>query len=207
MRTSSSLHPRRPPRLELARGREVVRGGRAMAAHSSSTPSPVAAVVASTGGRQPVGRGEVEHALEVAAGLVGAGAVGLVDHEHVGDLEQAGLVGLHGVAPAGVHHHDGGVGGAGHLHLDLADADGLDQHPRPAGGVEDADGLEGGERQPAEVAARGHRADEHAVVGGVVGHAHPIAEDGSAGEGRRRVDGEHGDRRRRRPGPRGGARW
>ena len=90
------------------------------------------------------------------------GSVGLVDHEHVGDLEQPGLVGLHGVAPAGVHHHDGGVGGAGHLHLHLADADGLDQHPRPAGGVERAHRLQGGEREAAEVAAGGHRADEHA---------------------------------------------
>ena len=43
---------------------------------------------------------EVEHLLEVAAGLVGALAVGLVDHEHVGDLHQAGLVGLHARRPS-----------------------------------------------------------------------------------------------------------
>ena len=120
----------RPPRLELARGRSR---WRAVLARSPPTarrrPSPVAAVVATIGRPPAVGRGEVEHALEVAAGLVGAGAVGLVDDEDVGDLEQAGLVGLHGVAPAGVHHDDGGVGRAGHLDLDLADADGLDRAP------------------------------------------------------------------------------
>ena len=58
----------------------------------------------------------------------------------------------------------------------------------------DPDGLGRGERQPAEVAAGGHRPDEHAVVGGVVAHADPVAEDGAAREGRRRVDGQHGDR-------------
>ena len=129
-------HPGRAARLELAGGRSRWARCAPIAAHSSSTPSPVG-----RGGghhRRPPARrrGEVEHALEVAAGVVGARAVGLVDDEDVGDLEQARLVGLHGVAPARVHDHDGGVGGAGHLHLDLAHADGLDQHPRPAGGVE-----------------------------------------------------------------------
>ena len=136
---------------------------------------------------------ELEHLLEVAAGLVGALAVGLVDHEHVGDLHQAGLVGLHAVTPARVDHDDGGVGLAGDLDLHLADADGLDQDPPPADRVEQADRLGRGQRQAAEVATGGHRADEHAGVGGVVLHADPVAEDGAAGERRRRVDGQHGD--------------
>ena len=92
-------------------------------------------VVATTGDdRRPPGVvgeiGEVEHLLEVAAGLVDALAVGLVDHEDVGDLHQPGLVGLHRVAPAGVDHDDGRVGLAGDLDLDLADADRLDDDPR-----------------------------------------------------------------------------
>ena len=61
---------------------------------------------------------------------VDAFAVGLVDHEHVGDLHQAGLVGLHRVAPARVDDDDGGVGLAGDLDLDLPDADRLDDDPR-----------------------------------------------------------------------------
>ena len=52
-----------------------------------------------------------------------------------------------------------------------------------------------GEREAAEVAAGRHRADEHAGVGGVVLHAHAVAEDRAARERGRRVDGEHGDRR------------
>ena len=79
-------------------------------------------------------------------------------------------------------------------------------HGQPDG-VEHPHGLEGGQREAAEVAAGGHRADEHAVVGGVVGHAHPVAEDGAAGERRRRVDGEHGDRVARRPRDAAAARW
>jgi hypothetical protein len=39
------------------------------------------------------------------------------------------LFGLHAVAPTRVDDHHGGVGLAGHLDLDLADADGLDQDP------------------------------------------------------------------------------
>ena len=84
-----------------------------MAAHRSSTPSPVDARRwrrSAAASRPRVG--QVEHLLEVAAGLVDAGSVGLVDHEHVGDLEQPGLVGLHRVAPARVHDDDGRVGRA-----------------------------------------------------------------------------------------------
>ena len=60
-------------------------------------------------------------------------------------------------------------------------------------GVEDPDGLGGGQRQAAEVAPGGHGADEHVVVQGVVAHPDAVAEDGTAGEGRGRVDGEDGD--------------
>ncbi len=45
-------------------------------------------------------------------------------------------------------------------------------------------------RQPAEVAARGHRADEHALVGGVLLHPDAVAEQRPAGERRRGIDGE-----------------
>ena len=69
---------------------------------------------------------------------------------------------------------------------------------RQPDGVEHPDRLGRGQRQPAEVAAGGHRADEHAGVEGVVLHADPVAEDGAAGERRRRVDGQHRRPRRRR---------
>ena len=58
-------------------------------------------------------------------------------------------------------------------------------------GVEQADRLRSGEGETSEVATRRHRTDEHARVGGVVLHPHPVAEDRAAGERRRRVDREH----------------
>ena len=137
--------------------------------------------------------GQVEHLLEVAPGLVGARAVGLVDDEHVGDFHQAGLVRLHAVAPAGIDHDDGRIGLARHLHLDLADADGLDEDEVVADRIEQPDGLRRRQRETSEVPPRGHRTDEHPGVGGVVLHPHPVAEDRPARERRRRVDGEHGD--------------
>ena len=124
---------------------------------------------------------------------VGAVAVGLVDHEDVADLEDAGLRRLDAVAHAGREQHDRGVGGAGDLDLALPDADGLDEDDVAAGGVEHAERLRRRPGQTAEVPARGHRADEHAGVGRVVLHAHPVAEQGAAGERRRRVDREHAD--------------
>ena len=64
-----------------------------------------------------------------------------------------------------------------------------------AGRVEHPGRLRGGHGQTAEVAAGGHRADEDVVVEGVVAHPHPVAQDGTTGERRRRVDGEHPDAR------------
>jgi len=46
-----------------------------------------------------------DHALDVAVGDVGAVAVGLVDHEYVGDLQDPCLRHLHGIAPAGGDDH------------------------------------------------------------------------------------------------------
>ena len=124
---------------------------------------------------------EVEHGHEVLHRGIGTRAIGLVHHEHVGDFEQPRLVRLHTVAPARVDDDDGGVGGVGDLELHLADADGLDEDPRRAGGVEHADRLRRCGRETAEVPTGGHRADEHAGIGGVQAHAHAIAEDGAAG--------------------------
>ena len=87
--------------------------------------------------------------------------------------------------------HDRGVRGGRHLDLGLAHADGLDDHVVEAGGVEDQCGLGRGEGQPAEVPARGHRADVDALVLVVALHADAVAEQRPAGERRGRVDGQH----------------
>ena len=74
------------------------------------------------------------------------------------------------------------------------------------GGVQDPQRLGGRPGQAAEVPAAGHRPDEHAVVGGVVLHPHPVAEQRAAGERRGRVDRQHADPLARGPVGRGPAR-
>ena len=133
------------------------------------------------------------HPPQLAADLLGAVAVGLVDDVDVADLEDAGLGGLDAVAEAGRHQHDGGVGEPGDLDLALADADGLDDHHVAAGRVQHPQRLRRRPGQAAEVAPRGHRPDVDARVGGVVLHPDPVAEQGAAGERRGRVDREHAD--------------
>ena len=130
---------------------------------------------------------------QIAHGAIGAFAIGLVDHEHVGDLEDAGLDGLDLVAEPGHGDDDRGLRLRHDVDLVLPDADGLDDDDVEAHGVEHGDHVAGRARQAAEVAARGERADEDAVVGGVALHADAIAEDGAAGERRRRIDGDDAD--------------
>ena len=67
------------------------------------------------------------------------------------------------------------------------------------GGAEQADGIGNGQGQPAQVAARGHRADEDGRVERVLTHAHAVAQDGAPAEGRGRVHGQHRHLRDRRP--------
>ena len=79
------------------------------------------------------------------------------------------------------------------LDFDLTDADGLDDHPRLADRVEHAHRLRRREREPTEMTARRHRADEHAGIRGVPLHPHPVAEDRTAAERAARIDREHAD--------------
>ena len=89
---------------------------------------------------------------------------------------------------------DRDVGGADDVDLVLADADGFDHDDVLAGCIEHERDIAGGAGEPAEVTTRGHAADEHALVAEVRAHPHAIAEDGAAGEGTRRIDGDDADR-------------
>ena len=66
---------------------------------------------------------------------VGAVAVGLVDRDGVGELEDALLDALQLVAGAGQREHEEEVDHVGDGGLALADADGLDEHDVEAGGL------------------------------------------------------------------------
>src|SRR5207247_2948841 len=66
------------------------------------------------------------------------------------------------------------------------------------GRVKHEHGLERRLGEPAEVAARAHRADEDALVEEVVGEADPVAEERARAERARGVDRDHPDRPPRR---------
>ncbi len=163
----------------------------AIAAQSSSDP------VAARGDRvddrgPPVAElGEIQHQLEVAPGLPRSRPVGLVDGEQVGDLEEAGLRGLDGVAPARVEHHDGRVGRGRHLHLLLADPDRLDDDQRDRDRGQQPDRVGDRHRQPPEMPAGGHRTDVDARIERVARHPDTVTEDRSTRKGGRGIDREH----------------
>ena len=136
-----------------------------MVSTSSGIPWPVVATVLTIGGRHsPPRTCAAQVRLDRRDQPLGAFAIGLVDDEDVGDLHDAGLERLHLVAGAGHQRDDRDVGGADDVDFVLADADGLDDHDVVAGGVEHQRRVAGGARQPAEMPARRHAADEHAGV-------------------------------------------
>ncbi len=141
--------------------------------------------------RLPVaGRRQGERVLELGHQLVGARAIGLGDGEDVGDLHQARLDRLHPVAAAGHQRQHDRLGERLHLDLVLARADGLHQHHVEARRVEHQHRVGGGLGEAAQVAAAGHRADEHARVEEVVGQPDPIAQHRAAREGAGGVDAD-----------------
>ena len=166
---------------------------------TSANPVPCEATVSSTGGSHSRARGaQLERRAHGERAALGAFAIRLVDHEQVADLHEPGLHRLDAVARLGHQHHRRRVGGLRHLELALPDAHGLDQDAREAGRVEHVADLRGVDREPAEAAARRHRADEHARIARQLAHAHAIAEQRAAAERARRVD-----RHDRRPSRRG----
>ncbi len=124
---------------------------------------------------------------------VGAGTIGLVDDEDVGDFHDAGLDGLNVVTHAGDEDDYGHLGDGGDVDFVLPDANGLDDHVIPAGGVHQAGQVGGGTGQAADGSASGHGADEDSGIGVVLLHADTIAEDGAAGDPTAGVHGEDGE--------------
>ena len=135
-----------------------------------------------------------DHALDVAVRGVGAVPVGLVDHEDVGDLEDARLDRLDRVAHARAR--------AAPAWCRRGEATSTSAWPTPTvststtsqpapSSTRTACGVAAA--SPPRWPAAGHRADVDARVGRVVLHPDPVAEDRAAGERAGRVDGEHAD--------------
>jgi hypothetical protein len=133
-----------------------------------------------------------ELAADVAAGVLGAAPLELVDRDGVGEVEHVDLLELRRGAELGRHHvqravderHDRGVA--------LADAGRLDDHEVEPGRLEHRDDVGEPFREPALGAAGGHRPEEDVLAGEAV-HADPVAEQRAAALAPRGVHGEHGD--------------
>ena len=138
--------------------------------------------------------GQTQHGLQFRRRPVRSGVVGLVDHEHVGDLHHPRLQGLHAVAAPGHRHHQRDVGGPRHLDFGLPHPHRLDDDDVEPRRVEHEGGVAGGPRQPPELAAAGHAPHEHAGVAGVRLHPDPVAEHRAAAERAAGIDGQHADR-------------
>ena len=133
-------------------------------------------------------RGRDQHRPELGGGPLRAGLVALVDHDQVGDLEQAGLDRLDLVAHLGRLEDDRRVRRGRDLDLALPGPDGLDQDQVETGGVEHRRCRRRGRRQTAGMTTRRHRPDEDVPVAGVGLHPHAIAQQGAARDRARRVD-------------------
>jgi hypothetical protein len=113
---------------------------------------------------------------------VGARLIGLVHHEHVSDLQDAGLRGLDGIAQAWCDDHERGIGQRRDLDLGLAHPDRFHQQHVEPGGIQHPQRLRRGTGQPAQMPPAGHGPDEHALVGGVPLHPDPVPQQSAAGE-------------------------
>ena len=132
-----------------------------------------------------------ERRVEVALRALGHSAeVGLRHHEQVGHLHDPGLQELEDVARGRLHHHGHGVAHLLDVGLRLAHAHSLDHHDVEGRG-ERLGGLAGGGGESAEAAARGGRADQHAVVIRVVVDPRTVAEQRAAGALARRIHREN----------------
>ena len=163
-----------------------------MAAHRASMPVSLIATVSMTGMSLLV-LPQLEHVFELIGGALRQRQIGLVDHEHVGDFEDAGFHRLHVVAHIGRVHHDADVGDLGDLDLRLAGADRFNDDDIAPGRIHHVDNAVNALRQAAEMSARRHRADEDAGIFRMPPHADAVAENGAAGYRAGRIDRGDGD--------------
>ena len=130
---------------------------------------------------------------QVLGRQVSARQVGLVDTEHVGDLEQAGLEGLDLVAQVGNHDHHAGGGDLTDLDVHLPAADGLDDHDVHPEGVQEAADLPGRRCDAARMSPAGHGSEEDPVVPRTPFDPDPVPQNRAPGERTGRIDRHHPD--------------
>ena len=128
-----------------------------------------------------------------AAGGIGELAVGLVDDDQVGELDDSLLEALHLVTAAGREQQQEHVDHVGHLGLGLADADRLDHDGAETRRLAHQHRLARAPRHPAARAARRRRADERRRVARQLAHARLVAEQGAARARAGGVDRQDGE--------------
>ncbi len=136
-------------------------------------------------------RGAILHCRPV--GALDLVAIGLVDGDDIGKLQQAALDALQLVAGARDGDNDKHVDHIGDCGLRLPHADRLDQDHVVARGFGERHGLPRGLGDTAKTVAGRRGTDEGTRFGGEPPHPGLVAKDRPAGSRRRWIDGENGD--------------
>ena len=147
--------------------------------------------------RRPAGGGGMQQAegmLVIGRGPGGQllqGAVGLVDQDQVGQLDDAPLDALQVIAAARQEHQEEHVGHIGDGGFRLADPHGLHQHDVMAGGLDHQHRFPGPPRHPAQGPAGGRGADEGLRLAGQPGHPGLVPQDRAAAQPRGGIHGQN----------------
>ena len=120
-------------------------------------------------------------------------AVGLGDHDHVGQLHDPPLDALELIAAGRRDQQHEDVDQLGHGHIGLAGPDGLHDHHVEARGLTEQQRLAGAAGHTADRAPRRRGTDVGLLPTGELLHPGLVAQDRSARAGAGRVDGENGD--------------
>ena len=122
---------------------------------------------------------EVEHfhhRANLVLELIRHRVVLLVDHEDIGNLQNARFEHLDAVAAAGLQRNDRRLCEFGNFDLGLSDTDGFDDDDVLAECVHQQHRVRRGSGEAAQVAAAGHRPDKNFAICKVFGQANAIAQ-------------------------------
>ena len=146
--------------------------------------------------RVTVGAEDAQGTAVLGSSLCGEGplvAIGLIDHEDVGELDDAAFDALEFVAGTTDQQQQERVDQFGNRDFGLTDADGLDEHDVVAGCFAELHDLASAARHSTQRRASGGGADERGFMVGEAVHAGLVAEDTAAGPLAGWVDGEDRD--------------
>ncbi len=128
----------------------------------------------------------------VAQRVFGAAAIVLVEHDEIGEIDHVDLLELARRAVVAGHHVDREIHQIDDRRIGLADAGGFDDDEVVGLALEERDAIGQHLVDRGMLAARGHRAHEHAMRTQRI-HADAIAEQRAARTPPRRIDREHCD--------------